>query len=99
MPTYDYFCSHCGHKKEVFQKITADRLTTCDQCHKETLVRKPGGGIALAFSGDGFYATMYGKDAKKEENTPKIEENTQKKETSNEGGCCPCGKDTPCSPS
>lgn len=79
MPTYDYFCTECDHKMEVFHKITDAALTTCTKCRQETLVRKPGGGIGLSFSGDGFYATMYGNPP-----SPK-----------GEGGCCPCGKDKP----
>lgn len=78
MPNYDYFCSDCGEQLEVFQKITEPALTTCPKCQKETLVRKPGGGIGLAFSGDGFYATMYGDKKAPQENGG--------------GGCCPCGK-------
>jgi len=85
MPTYEYFCTSCGKTIEAFQKITADPLKNCESCQKETLVRKPGGGIGLSFSrgGDGFYTNMYG-------------QNRQSSETSSssasEGGCCPCGK-------
>ena len=78
MPTYDYLCSKCGHKQEAFQKITDDPLKICDKCHEPSLVRKPGGGIGLTFSGDGFYSTMYGKG------------NEKKGEDANK--CCPCGK-------
>jgi putative FmdB family regulatory protein len=76
MPTYDYFCSECKDKIEVFQKITAPVLKTCQKCNKETLTRKPGGG-ALSIKGDGFYSTMYG-----DKKTP----------TEGSDGCCPCGK-------
>ena len=76
MPTYDYFCASCKHELETMQKITAAALTTCPECHQETLTRRPGGGIGLAFSGDGFYATMYGKNAPPQNNN----------------SCCPCGK-------
>ncbi len=81
MPTYDYFCSACKHELETMQKITEAPLLTCPVCHAETLVRRPGGGIGLAFSGDGFYATMYGKNKPGSEPAPKAE-----------GGGCPCGK-------
>lgn len=60
MPTYEYHCDKCGHKEEVFQKITDDSLKTCPKCHKETFHRGPGGGIGLSFTGSGFYITDYG---------------------------------------
>lgn len=83
MPHYDYLCSECNEQTEVFQKITEQSLTICSKCKKKTLVRKPGGGIGLAFSGDGFYSTMYG-----DKKTP----------PENSGECCPCGKNkTACS--
>ena len=59
MPTYEYRCSHCEHNLEAFQKITAEPLTSCPNCGKETLQRRPGGGIGLAFRGSGFYKTDY----------------------------------------
>lgn len=77
MPHYDYICSECQEQCEVFQKITEPALTTCPKCQKETLRRKPAGGIALAFSGDGFYSTMYGEKKPVQEDS---------------GGCCPCSK-------
>lgn len=85
MPTYDYYCSECGHKQEAFQKITAEPLKECEECHKQTLVRRPGGGIGLSLSGggDGFYANMYGKN-KPQKETPDAPPSS--------GGCCPCGK-------
>jgi len=80
MPTYDYFCSECKHELETMHKITDAPLRTCPKCQHDTLVRRPGGGVALAFAGDGFYATMYGNNKPAAESTPKA------------GGCCPCGK-------
>jgi putative FmdB family regulatory protein len=79
MPTYDYYCSECKHALETFHKISDDPLKKCPQCHKDTLVRRPGGGIGLAFTGDGFYKTMYPKNSG--EPAPK-----------DSGQCCPCGK-------
>lgn len=81
MPTYDYFCSECGERLEAFQKITEPALTSCPKCHQKTLVRKPGGGIGLSFTGNGFYSTMYS-----DKKTPQ----------ENSGGCCPCGKNKSC---
>lgn len=82
MPTYDYQCKACGHSFEEMQKITAEPLVKCPKCGKNTLNRKVGGGIGLNFVGKGFYSTDYG---------DKPSEISEKSPT-NQGGCCPCGK-------
>lgn len=61
MPTYAYHCQECEHEMDAFQKITAEHLTKCPNCKKETLRRGPGGGIGLSFKGSGFYITDYAK--------------------------------------
>ncbi len=62
MPTYDYECTKCKHKFEVFQKITEDVLTKCPECgHK--LKRLIGSGAGIIFKGSGFYATDYRKNS------------------------------------
>ncbi|MDC7221863.1 MAG: zinc ribbon domain-containing protein [Spirochaetales bacterium] len=55
MPTYDYECKECGYTFEKFQSMTEDSLTTCPECHKETLRRLIGGGMGIIFKGSGFY--------------------------------------------
>lgn len=82
MPTYDYYCSKCKHELEIMQKITEPALKTCPKCHENTLVRRPGGGIGLSFSGDGFYSTMYNQSKPSSDTPP----------AASGGGCCPCGK-------
>ena len=65
MPTYDYECEKCGHRFELFQRITADAIEMCpvDQCPDSVgdgpVKRLIGGGAALLFKGDGFYITDY----------------------------------------
>lgn len=59
MPTYDYECSACGHKLEIFQKITDDPVKKCPACKKSRLVRQFGTGAAIVFKGSGFYQTDY----------------------------------------
>ncbi|HMS65787.1 MAG TPA: zinc ribbon domain-containing protein [Ignavibacteria bacterium] len=59
MPTYDYKCSNCGHTFEYFQSMSADKLTECPECHKNTLERLIGAGVGLIFKGTGFYLTDY----------------------------------------
>lgn len=63
MPNYDYACSECGNKLEIFQKITDSPITKCPSCQKEGLKRGVGGGAAtFRFKGDGFYITDYKKE-------------------------------------
>lgn len=64
MPTYDYSCADCGHREEVFQKMTDDPLTQCPACLKQSFQRGFGGGIGLHFKGSGFYITDYPKGEK-----------------------------------
>jgi len=33
MPTYTYECTRCGHSFDIFQQMTAPRLTECEKCH------------------------------------------------------------------
>ena len=59
MPTYDYECSGCGHRFELFQSMTAPVKRTCPECKKKTLERLIGPGAGFLFKGDGFYITDY----------------------------------------
>lgn len=65
MPNYEYECTHCKHKFEVFQKITDPPLDKCPKCHKEVR-RLIGSGSGIIFKGKGFYATDYRKGSKSE---------------------------------
>jgi len=60
MPTYEYECTHCGHKFEAFQKITDKYLEKCPKCGKK-LRRLISSGAGIIFKGSGFYATDYKK--------------------------------------
>lgn len=59
MPTYDYECDHCGHRWELFQRITEDPITKCPECGKRKARRLLGTGAAIVFKGSGFYQTDY----------------------------------------
>lgn len=59
MPTYDYECSACGHKYELFQSIKADPEKKCPACGKSTAKRLIGAGGTIIFRGPGFYVTDY----------------------------------------
>jgi putative FmdB family regulatory protein len=67
MPTYEYFCTKCGHEMEAFQSIKDAPLTKCPACRKPGLKRKIGGGAGLIFKGTGFYITDYKKSSAKKE--------------------------------
>src|SRR5213594_2667911 len=58
MPTYDYRCTRCKHRFELFHSITDDKPKRCPRC-KTRAVRVPAGGAGLLFKGSGFYITDY----------------------------------------
>ena len=65
MPTYDFECSKCGHRFEVFQKMSDKAIGTCPKC-KGKADRLIGSGSGVIFKGTGFYHTDYknkGKDS------------------------------------
>lgn len=72
MPIYAYRCSACGHAEDVMQKMSADPLTECPQCHAATFSKQltaPG----FQLKGSGWYASDFkgGNTAKpKEESAP-----------------------------
>jgi putative FmdB family regulatory protein len=59
MPTYDYECDGCGHRLELFQRISDDPIKQCPACGKNKLRRLFGTGAAIVFKGSGFYQTDY----------------------------------------
>lgn len=58
MPTYDYRCTKCGHRFELFHSIKDETLRRCPRCRGKA-VRVPAGGAGLLFKGSGFYITDY----------------------------------------
>jgi putative FmdB family regulatory protein len=73
MPTYEYVCSKCEHRFDVFQAITEKPLTVCpkDKCGmkswgKGKIKRGIVSGAGILFKGSGFYATDYRSDSYKE---------------------------------
>lgn len=60
MPNYDYQCEACGHRFEVFQKMSDAKLEDCpvDGCVGRVR-RLLGTGAGLIFKGGGFYQTDY----------------------------------------
>ncbi|MFA5363247.1 MAG: FmdB family zinc ribbon protein [Candidatus Omnitrophota bacterium] len=60
MPTYEYECTKCGNRFDVFQKMTDDPDAKCPKC-KIKAKRLISGGTGIIFKGSGFYETDYKK--------------------------------------
>jgi putative FmdB family regulatory protein len=56
MPIYEYRCNN-GHTFEVFQSMTDEPVTACEQC--KAPVERVFHPIAVHFKGSGFYTTDY----------------------------------------
>jgi putative FmdB family regulatory protein len=63
MPTYDYHCTACDHRYELFQPITARPTKKCPSCGRQTAKRLIGAGAGVIFKGSGFYQTDYRSDS------------------------------------
>lgn len=59
MPTYDYECTACEHRFELFQGINDPVKRKCPKCNRLKLRRLIGAGAAIVFKGSGFYQTDY----------------------------------------
>jgi putative FmdB family regulatory protein len=72
MPIYAYRCTSCGHEKDVIQKMSDARLTTCPECHTENFVKQlTAAGFQL--KGSGWYATDFKGGATSKSETPAAE--------------------------
>ena len=56
MPIYEYRCEN-GHQFEVFQSMSDDPLTKCEECGAP--VQKVLAAPAIHFKGSGFHNTDY----------------------------------------
>lgn len=56
MPTYEYVCTNCGHRFDVFLRIGENPPSVCERCGQATL-RKVFHPAGIVFKGSGFYAT------------------------------------------
>lgn len=67
MPTYEYECTVCGYKFEMFQKISDKPITACPKCNGRVkrLISNNGSFI---LKGNGWYVTDYAKNNKKQSN-------------------------------
>ena len=56
MPIYEYRCKN-GHTFEVFQSMSADPVTACEECGAP--VERVFHPVAIHFKGSGFHNTDY----------------------------------------
>lgn len=55
MPTYEYACTSCGNRLEVYQSFSADPLEKCELCGGP--LRRVFHPVGVLFKGSGFYST------------------------------------------
>ena len=58
MPTYEYACTQCANRFEVFQSIKDDPIAHCDKCGGKAK-RLISAGAGIIFKGSGFYVNDY----------------------------------------
>ena len=78
MPTYDYACKECGHRFEVFQRMSDEALKVCPDCNGK-IQRIISGGTGLIFKGSGFYITDYKNGANGKKSSGKSDEKSDEK--------------------
>lgn len=72
MPTYEYKCTQCNNRFEIFQSMNAEPIKVCPDCGGK-VKRLIGSGAGPIFKGTGFYHTDYKKksDGSKETKSDK----------------------------
>ena len=79
MPTYEYECTECKHRFDVFQSMTDEPVKDYVKCGKP--VRKLFNAAGVIFKGNGFYVNDYkNKNASSSESQPACQ-----------GNCSSCG--------
>ena len=84
MPTYEYECLKCGHRFEIFQRMSDPPRKRCPKCRGKVR-RLVGSGAGMIFKGSGFYVTDYRsqsyKDQKRKESgvPPKVKDESKPK--------------------
>jgi putative FmdB family regulatory protein len=58
MPIYAYRCEHCGHARDVMQKLSEAPLAGCPACGADAF-RKQLTAAAFQLKGSGWYATDF----------------------------------------
>jgi putative FmdB family regulatory protein len=92
MPNYDYECPDCKKQFEIFQNISAERISICPECGKSNFKRLIGSGAGIIFKGSGFYCTDYrSKSYEQDKQKDKVVEKKPCKEN-NKSSCAKCPK-------
>lgn len=103
MPIYAYRCESCGHAKDVLQKISDPRLTTCPACGAESFQKqitaagfqlKGSGWYATDFKGGGTAAAAAGATAPAA--TSEAASASSSTSTGGDSGATPCGGSCAC---
>jgi putative FmdB family regulatory protein len=81
LPTYEYECLKCGHRFEVFQKMSDPPKKRCPKCGGK-LRRLVGTGAGIVFKGSGFYATDYRSESYKSQKKKESGEQPKPKDES-----------------
>lgn len=97
MPTYQYYCTECGHELEAVQKFSEDSLTVCPNC--EGLLRKRFNAVGVVFKGSGFYSTDYRKQDGNKNTTDGADSGSNGDGGKNESGDKSDGSDSQKTPS
>jgi putative FmdB family regulatory protein len=63
VPTYDYHCDECQRTYEVWQRISAAPLTTCQYCGGQ--IRRLLAATPFILKGGGWYVTDYPSESRK----------------------------------
>jgi len=88
MPIYEYQCEECGHKFEVMQRLSEDRLKTCPSCAADAL-KKLISKVDFRLKGTGWYETDFKNQGKptsdKDAETGGAEDNEGKNAKKDEG--------------
>jgi putative FmdB family regulatory protein len=86
MPTYEYLCKSCGHRFEIWQKMSDEPLTVCPACGAD--IRRVVFPAGIVFKGSGFYKTDHanGSAAANNGHSVKSDEGTSSDTKKTEGG-------------
>ena len=95
MPTYDYYCTSCGHEFELVQRMSDPPRKRCPRCGRK-VERKIGAGAGVIFKGSGFYITDYRSSEyrakEKAEQSPPAPAKTEEKSPAKDSGTKPAKK-------
>ena len=78
MPIYEYECTKCGKKFEVWQKITEPPLETCPECGGKLI--KLISQTSFILKGTGWYVTDYARKEKQQQDKKETKKEASKKE-------------------